>query len=41
LGKATRGHDVAAGGLLSRHDAIQLTHDGDGYLLGSPLLTRG
>src|SRR5450755_2027523 len=39
LGKATRGHDIAAGGLLGRHDAIQLTHDGDGYLLGSPLLT--
>jgi hypothetical protein len=39
LGKTARGHDIAAGGLLGRHDAVQLTHDGDGYLPGSPLLT--
>ena len=39
LGKTARGHDIAAGGLLGGHDAVQLTHDGDGDLLGTPLLT--
>jgi hypothetical protein len=39
LGKATRGHNIAAGGVLCGHDTIQFTHDGDGDLLGTPLFT--
>jgi hypothetical protein len=36
---AMPGDDVAAGGPLRGHDPILLPHDGDGDLLGAPLLT--